>query len=187
MAFELEVLKRITTEYPPDLNQASEYMQKNLDVRALSWQECEKILSCIIEHAYRMNVCDVCELIDDNMSDQEFEDICEDCDHEEKMKQLHTDGKYASEMLELVLNELGITGSTIIYSDKCWIAVLYATFGGYTEDVARVLLGKNILPTNLSEIIERFDVRADYVSTIYNDEELYQAYINIVDMLQRRR
>lgn len=89
-------------------------------------------------------------------------------------------------MIALVLNALGIEGDSVIYSDDCWIAVLYSTFDKYTEDVARVLLDKNIVPTNLSEIIERFDIRADYVSTIYDDEELCQAYMNIIEMLQSR-
>lgn len=186
MAFEVKLLKRITTEYPPDLDQVRQYIQENLEVYSLTWQEKEKILSYIIEHAYRMNVCDVCDLVDENMSDQEFDDTCEACDHEGKMKQLNTDGRYTPNMIALLLNELGITGDSTIYSDECWIAVLYTTFDRYTEDVAKVLLDKNIVPSNLSEIIERFDTRADYVSTIYDDEELYQAYMNIIDMLQRK-
>ncbi|MDO4976742.1 MAG: hypothetical protein Q4E53_05710 [Eubacteriales bacterium] len=185
MAFDLNILKRITTEYPPDLSQVSRYIRENLEVVSLAWQEREKILSSIIKHAYRMNVCDVCELVDDNMSDLEFDDTCEACDHEGKMKLLNTDGRYSPDMIALVLNELGITGEGMIYSDECWVAVLYATFDRYTEDVARVLLENNIVPANLSEIVERFDVRADYVSTIYDDEELYQAYMKVIEMLQK--
>lgn len=184
MAFELNLLKRITTEYPPDLKQISKYIRENLEVASLTWQECEPILSSIIEHAYRMNVSDVCELVYDNMSDLEFDDTCEACDHEGKMKLFNTDGRYSSDVIALVLNELGITGEDMIYSDECWIAVLYTTFDRYTENVARVLLEKNIVPANLSEIIERFDIRADYVNTIFDDEELYQAYMNIIEMLQ---
>lgn len=42
-----------------------------------------------------------------------------------------------------------------------------------------------LVDDNMSEIVERFDVRADYVSTIYDDEELYLAYMKVIEMLQK--
>ena len=89
----------------------------------MNWKKKEEIVSEIIQHAYLMNVCDICELVDEDMSDDEFDEICESCDHEGKQKMLGTDGRYAPKVLKAVLDELGIKGLDIICSDKCWESI----------------------------------------------------------------
>ena len=42
------------------------------------------------------------------------------------------------------------------------------------------------MPENFGKIIDRLDVRADYVMVFHDDEELYQTYMNIIEMLQKR-
>ena len=63
---------------------------------------------------------------------------------------------------------------------------MHSTFDRYTEDVAELLVERNIVPENFGRIIDRLDVRADYVMVFQEDEELYQTYMNIIAMLQKR-
>lgn len=158
MMCDLTELKRIALEFPPDINKISVYIQQSLDVHSLCWKEKERILFAIIEHAYLMNICDICELVDENMSDLEFDEICEKCNHEEEQKSMNIDGRYAPEIVRLLLNELEIVGDSTIRSDKCWLAVLYSTFDCYTEDIAKALLECGIIPENLEKVLEWFDV-----------------------------
>lgn len=152
----------------------------------MDWKKKEEIVAEIIQHAYLMNVCDICELVDEDMSDDEFDEICESCDHEGKQKMLGTDGRYAPKVVKVVLDELKIKGVDTIYSDKCWESIMYSTFDRYTEAVAKLLVERNIVPENFGEINNRLGVRADYVMVFYDDEELYQTYMNIITMLRKR-
>lgn len=186
MEKELKLLKDICIEFPPDVKKISRFIQENTDVESMDWKQKEEILSAIIQHAYLMNVCDICGLVDEDMSDDEFDKICESCDHEGKQKTLGTDGRYASKVVKVVLDELRIKRVDTICSDKCWESIMYSTFDRYTEDVAELLAERNIVPENFGKIIDRLDVRADYVMVFYDDEELYQTYMNIIIMLQKR-
>ena len=187
MERKLKLLKDICIEFPPDVKKISLFIRENMDVELMDWEKKEERVSEIIQHAYLMNVCDICELVDEDMSDDEFDEICESCDHEGKQKMLGTDGRYAPKVLKVVLDELGIKGLDTIYSDKCWESIMHSTFDRYTEDVAELLVERNIVPENFGRIIDRLDVRADYVMVFQEDEELYRTYMNnIIAMLQKR-
>ena len=186
MEKDLNLLKNICIEFPPDMKKISQIIRENMDVESMGWKKKEEIVAEIIQHAYLMNVCDICELVDEDMSDDEFDEICESCDHEGKQKMLGTDGRYAPKVVKVVLDELKIKGVDTIYSDKCWESIMYSTFDRYTEAVAKLLVERNIVPENFGEIINRLGVRADYVMVFYDDEELYQTYMNIITMLRKR-
>ncbi len=186
MEKKLKLLKDICIEFPPDAKKISQFIRENMDVESIDWKKKEEIVSATIQHAYLMNVCDICELVDEDMGDDKFDEICESCDHEAKQKVLGTDGRYAAKVVEVVLDELGIKGLDTICSDKCWESIIYSTFDCYTEDVAELLVERNIVPENFSKIIDRIDVRADYVMVFYDNEELYQTYMNIIAMLQKQ-
>lgn len=186
MMFDLKELKEIAVEFPPDKNKISKYIRQNLDIQSLCWTEKESILFAVIEHAYLMNICDICDLVDEDMSDFEFDEQCGKCNHEEKLKLLNTDGRYAPEIVRLILDELDIVGDSTIRSDQCWLAVLYSTFDSYTEEIAKTLLEYGILPENLEKVLEWFYVRADYMST-YNNEALLHTYMNVIKMLEQNQ
>lgn len=186
MVKELKLLKDICIEFPPDVKKISQFIRETMDVESMDWEKKEEIVSAIIQHAYLMNVCDICELVDEDMSDGEFDEICESCDHEGKQKMLGTDGRYVSKVVGVVLDELDIKGLDRTRSDKCWESIIYSTFDRYAEDVAVLLMERNIVPENFGKIIDRLDVRADYVMVFHDDEELYQNYMNIIEMLQKR-